>query len=188
MGALRGHHMNTKTSTRYALLAATLAFPAFAIGNAHEAEPNHPVGLGQALGIVAEAGQATGGAQVEGVIGNLTGAAVVDVDYGGSTVTFLGTGTSTSTLTGSTTFYALSCSLVGTAKTLNLQSGSTQTVTGLLSLNGAAGKRLVVRSSTPGEQALLDAYQGAAATPTMARQSPSAMRNRLPIAPAAPPK
>lgn len=81
-GAFRGCHMNIdRSNTRYALLAAMLAFPGLALAGSHEAEPNHPVGLGQTLGIVATSGQATGGAEVNGVVGSLSGAAVVDVDY-----------------------------------------------------------------------------------------------------------
>lgn len=73
--------MTTKTMTRYALLAATLSVPGLAPASMHETEPNEPVALGQALGIVAQDGGTTGGAQVDGVVGVLTGAAVVDVDY-----------------------------------------------------------------------------------------------------------
>jgi hypothetical protein len=70
-----------ETGTRYVLLAATLAFPGFALAASQEVEPNHPVDLGQSLGIVAQSGQTTGGAEVQGVIGNLTGPAVLDTDY-----------------------------------------------------------------------------------------------------------
>jgi len=67
--------------TRYAVLAAVvMAAPGLAQA-VSESEANHPIGLAQTLGIVAEAGQSTGGAVVDGVIGNLSGAAIADVDY-----------------------------------------------------------------------------------------------------------
>jgi len=68
-----------KTLKAYAILAA-LAVPGFAIA-ASESESNHPIGLAQTVTITAAAGQATGGAVLDGVIGNLSGAAVVDLDF-----------------------------------------------------------------------------------------------------------
>ena len=69
-----------KTFKGYAILAA-LAIPglAFAVS---ESESNNEIGLANALEIVVEAGQPTGGAAVDGAIGitALTGAAVKDVD------------------------------------------------------------------------------------------------------------
>jgi len=69
----------SKMKGRYAILAA-LAFPGLVLA-ASESESNNPVGLAQTLGIVAQAGQATGGATVDGVVGNLSGANVQDLDF-----------------------------------------------------------------------------------------------------------
>jgi len=72
---------------------------------------------------------------------------------GASTVTFQGASTSTTTLTGSSTFYSLQC--VTSGKGLTLQAGSTQTVTGPLILMGGSGNLIQVRSSVPGSYAYL---------------------------------
>lgn len=69
-----------KFKTRYAVLAALLAAPGLVQAGA-ESESNNPIGLAQSLAITADAGSSTGGATVDGVIGNLTGAPVVDVDF-----------------------------------------------------------------------------------------------------------
>lgn len=60
------------------MLAALLATPGLAQA-VPETEDNHPVGLAQALAIEAQA--TTGGAVVDGVIGNLSGSAVQDLDF-----------------------------------------------------------------------------------------------------------
>ncbi|GEM_PF-3769849 len=59
------------------------------------------------------------------------------------TVTF--NGASSSTISGSTTFYDLKCIIAG--KTLNFESGSTQTVAGTLTLTGASGNLILLRRS-----------------------------------------
>lgn len=69
----------SKMNHRYALLVAVLAMPGLALA-ASETESNHPIGLAQTLSIEAGAG-GTGGATVDGVIGNLSGAPVSDLDY-----------------------------------------------------------------------------------------------------------
>jgi hypothetical protein len=66
---------------------------------------------------------------------------------GTSTVTFTGT---TQSLTGNTTFYSLAYSVAG--GTMTVAQGSTQTVTGLLTLQGTSGNLLNVVSSSPGNQ------------------------------------
>ncbi|HSC95494.1 MAG TPA: DVUA0089 family protein [Burkholderiales bacterium] len=82
--------MGTQLSFRHAILAAVLG--AFGMNGVvlavNEAEPNHPISSAQLLsisgGVVASfggAGVTTGGATVSGVIGNLTGSAVLDVDF-----------------------------------------------------------------------------------------------------------
>lgn len=82
--------MDTKLRFRHALLAAVLGAVGVS-GTAlavDEIEPNHPISSAQPLsissGVVASIGGTaigTGGATVNGVIGNLTGAAVLDVDF-----------------------------------------------------------------------------------------------------------
>jgi len=64
-------------------------------------------------------------------------------NYNTSTVTFYGTGTSTSTLTGSTTFYGLVSTITG--KTVKLASGTTTYVTGHLNF-----ENITLRSTTNG--------------------------------------
>ena len=59
------------------------------------------------------------------------------------TVTFDGAGSST--LSGSNTFYDFNCVTAG--KTLNFESGSTQTVTGTLTITGASGNLINLRRS-----------------------------------------
>lgn len=82
--------MGKQPSFRRALLAAVLgAFGTSGMVQAvDEIEPNHPISSAQRLsisgGVVASLGGAavtTGGATVNGVIGNLTGAGVLDVDF-----------------------------------------------------------------------------------------------------------
>ncbi len=64
-------------------------------------------------------------------------------DSGSSTVTFQGA--ADSTLTGSTTFYNFACAVAG--KTLLFQNGVVQVVNGKLTLTGASGNRLRLRST-----------------------------------------
>ena len=72
---------------------------------------------------------------------------------GTSTVTFVGVAGSTSTLSGSTTFYNL---IVNTpAKWIDFQAGSTTTVTNLLNLTGTSGNLVGVRSTIPGQYSFL---------------------------------
>lgn len=74
--------MKTKIRSCLAVAAAALALPCIAQA-APEVEPNHPIALGQAIGItnITVDGKATTGAIIEGVVGNLTGAAVEDLDF-----------------------------------------------------------------------------------------------------------
>src|SRR5258708_844664 len=72
---------------------------------------------------------------------------------GTSTVTFQGASSSTSTLSGSTTFYSLQCVTAG--KTLSFTAGSTQTVIGSLILTGSVGNTLQIRSTSAGLYAYL---------------------------------
>lgn len=69
---------------------------------------------------------------------------------GTSTVTFGGASTSTSTITGSTTFYTFQCVTPG--KGMNFQANSTQTVTNAFLLTGASGSLVKLRSSISGTQ------------------------------------
>jgi len=69
-----------RNTSRYALLAIALALPGLAQAVA-ESEPNHPIAQPQALTITVQGGQSTGGAAVDAVIGNLSGAATLDLDY-----------------------------------------------------------------------------------------------------------
>ena len=59
--------------TMYAMVAAALALPGLALA---ESEPNNPIAQAEALAIGSD-----GTATVEGVIGNVSGAAVLDVDF-----------------------------------------------------------------------------------------------------------
>jgi len=68
-----------------------------------------------------------------------------------STVTLTGAGAAS--LTGSTTFYSLSCTVP--AKSITFPINSTQTVTGLLTLTGASGNLIQVKSSQSGQLAYL---------------------------------
>ena len=104
-------------------------------------------------------GQIDGGSGVIGVSGNFAnGGAFVP---GTSEVRSVdGCGATTSAFTGATQFYRLMASTT-TGRTLVLQAGFTQTVTGALTLAGAPGNLLRVRSSTPGSAALFDLAPGA---------------------------
>ncbi len=66
-------------SRHYALLAAAMAVPGLAQATP-EKEANNPIAFGQVVEITAEGGT-TGGAVLDGIIGALTGAAVLDTDY-----------------------------------------------------------------------------------------------------------
>lgn len=69
-----------KLMSRSAMCVAMLALPGLALAGS-EREPNHPIASAQLLEVTAVEGSPTGGATVDGVIGNLTGAAVLDTDY-----------------------------------------------------------------------------------------------------------
>ena len=69
-----------RNTSHYTLLAIALALPGLAQAVA-ESEPNHPIAQPQALTITVQGGQSTGGAAVDAVIGNLSGAATLDLDY-----------------------------------------------------------------------------------------------------------
>jgi len=75
--------MMGKLIVRSAILAIVLgatAVPGVARA-VNEMESNHPISSAQALTVVVEQGSPTGGATVDGVLGNLTGTAVVDLDF-----------------------------------------------------------------------------------------------------------
>ena len=73
------------------------------------------------------------------------------------TVTFDGTDQS---ILGSTTFYNLTKS-VAAAETLTFQAGQTTTINGTVTLNGAAGNLLSLRSDSPGSQWIFNVTAGA---------------------------
>jgi len=75
--------MMGKLHVRSAILAAVLgaaAVPGVAQA-VNEMEPNNPVSSAQQLTIIVEEGQPTGGVTANGVLGNLTGAPVLDLDF-----------------------------------------------------------------------------------------------------------
>jgi len=65
---------------RRTLLVAALAVPGLALAT-NESESNHPIAQAQTIPIEADAGSGKGGAIIDGVIGNLSGAAALDTDY-----------------------------------------------------------------------------------------------------------
>ena len=79
--------------------------------------------------------------------------------HGGNTVTLNGAAASTQVLSGSSTFNNLIATCT-TARTLNFTAGTTQTVGGALTLTGATGQRLSLRSTVNGSTWNLD-YTGA---------------------------
>jgi hypothetical protein len=75
--------MMGKRVVRSAVLAVVLgsaALPGVARA-VNEMEPNDPVSSAQQVTIVIDEGNPTGGATVNGVLGNLTGPPVVDLDF-----------------------------------------------------------------------------------------------------------
>ncbi|HEX4925728.1 MAG TPA: Ig-like domain-containing protein, partial [Bdellovibrionales bacterium] len=68
--------------------------------------------------------------------------------HGNSTLSFTGTN---QTIYGNTTFYNLT-KTAATARTLSFEAGSTQTIVNTLTLNGAAGQLLSLRSTADGTQ------------------------------------
>jgi hypothetical protein len=72
-----------KGIVRCAILVAVLGSAALPVAApaANEMEPNDPVSAAQQLTIVVEQGEPTGGATADGVLGNLTGASVMDLDF-----------------------------------------------------------------------------------------------------------
>ncbi len=75
---------------------------------------------------------------------------------GTSSVNFVdGCGVSLATLSGGTSFSTLTLT-TATGKTYQLEAGSTQTIGTALSLSGAAGNLLTLRSTSPGSEATLD--------------------------------
>jgi len=105
-------------------------------------------------------GSVTAGGVTIAASGDLTAPTTVLYDSGnwtnsggtftanGGTVTLTGTNQHVS---GSTTFFSLT-KVVDQSDTLTFQAGSTQTVLGLLTLEGVAGGLLLLRSSIPGKQ------------------------------------
>jgi hypothetical protein len=75
--------MMGKLHVRSAILAAVLGAAAVPVvaQAVNEMELNNPVSAAQQLTIVVEEGQPTGGATANGVLGNLTGAPVLDLDF-----------------------------------------------------------------------------------------------------------
>ena len=91
--------------------------------------------------------------QASRVFNNFNLAASAAFNGGTSTVTFVGAAGSTSTITGSASFYNL---IVNTpAKWIDFAAGSTTTVTNL-TLAGTSGNLVGVRSTTPGQFSYLD--------------------------------
>lgn len=64
-------------------------------------------------------------------------------------------------ISGSNTFNTLSFSDITNARTLQLTSGTTTTITGAFNVNGTAGKLMTVNASTPGSAATLSKSSGA---------------------------
>lgn len=91
------------------------------------------------------AGTLNGGANAINVSGNWAGAGGT-FNAGTSTVTFAGAGGSLSQLTGSTTFYNLQSIVPG--KLLQFQATQAQGVNGTLTLTGAPGNRISLRSTS----------------------------------------
>ncbi len=75
--------------------------------------------------------------------------------HGSATVTLNGAGGSTQVISGTTTFNILTATCA-TARTLNFTAGTAQTVSGTLTLTGASGQLLSLRSTTPGTYWKLD--------------------------------
>ncbi len=97
---------------------------------------------------------------LDGAQGSLTLAGGWDntgtFDAGTGSVFFLeGCGLSSASVFGSTTFATVSF-VTGFGKTISFESGSTQTITGALTLLGAPGSKLVLRSTAPGLAASID--------------------------------
>jgi hypothetical protein len=123
----------------------------------------------------------TGGQTVWNMRGPATGmtldtgtSAIQIVATDGSTKTFAGAGltyynlqavgtASGLTITGNNTFRSLDLEYT-TARTITLPAGSTQTVTGSLTLQGASGQILSLVSSTPGTSTTIIAAPGASIT------------------------
>jgi hypothetical protein len=68
--------------------------------------------------------------------------------------TFTANGTGTSTISGNTNFNDFTCTAAG--KQLTFTAGSTQTISGTLTLTGAAGNLIILRSSAGGTQWNID--------------------------------
>lgn len=66
--------------TRNTLLALLLAIPGLAQA-ASEREANHPIASGQTVEIVIPEDQLTGGAAIDGIVGNVSGTPVDDLDF-----------------------------------------------------------------------------------------------------------
>ncbi len=75
--------MMGKLHVRSAILAAVLGAAAVpgVVQAVNEIESDNPVSAAQQLTIIVEEGQPTGGVTVNGVLGNLTGAPVLDLDF-----------------------------------------------------------------------------------------------------------
>ena len=88
--------------------------------------------------------------------GNWNNAAGGTFIAGTSSVNFVdGCGVSAATITGNTTFSTLTITTT-TGKSYQFEAGSTQTIGAVLSLSGAVGNLLVIGSTSPGNEAILN--------------------------------
>ncbi|MCK4463476.1 MAG: DUF2341 domain-containing protein, partial [Candidatus Omnitrophica bacterium] len=94
--------------------------------------------------------QTAGGSYNINIAGNFSNSATFTANEG--TVTF--DTTATSVISGNTSFYDLTCETAG--KELQFEADSTQTITGTLTLTGAASLITLRRSTTDGEQWKID--------------------------------
>ena len=99
---------------------------------------------------------------------------------GTSTVQLVdGCGLSSAVITGDSTFYELAMT-TSTGKLYSFAAGSTQTVTQSLSIVGAAGNLLAIRSTVDGEAAFID-LQGSASTDYVDVKDNHAIGNVIPL-------
>jgi len=104
-------------------------------------------------GTVTVYGTATVSSGTINVGGNWRGTSTF-FNAGAGSVVFTGSGTTNQTLTGSSTFYNLTSTRAGNQ--LNFEAGKRQTISNTLTLNGASGNNLVLRSTESGTQWEID--------------------------------